>query len=325
MSPNAVDGSDAAVPAALLSVNKAVTGAQLTSNDMYIQGCIIASLSNILCILCIVLSSRHLYAPVAISKMPLAASFAWCLASLFRTIAAIEYGLHIGIYPLDWMAYACDIVSCSVLLWFIYYRTMTVWLDAWFLVYLTGLFQAMLMSGWLYTAYEQRAGSLLLTTGDPTMLNLAFDTYSVMDLLIVLIDGILVCRMLTLNWRMTQDSNGGKSKLVNKLFFNLSILTLCSIMTLSVVVAFLFVTGRDPFYGYRGILFGFRILLTDIFSNMMRDSLIDDRVQSQMMTALATESGSLEAGRNVQPPPIAPMKRPTGSSYGRPVVRSTDS
>ncbi|KAI8929740.1 hypothetical protein BC831DRAFT_442891, partial [Entophlyctis helioformis] len=268
------------------------TSSGLTPYDIFVQVCIFASLSNVLCVLCIVLSSRHLYVNVRVSKMPLVASVAWSFSTIFLTAGNLAYGPHIGIYPLDWVGYTSDIVARSVLLWFTYCRTMTVWYEAWMLKYVAGVFQVALVSGWLYAAYEQRVDSLLVSQGDPSQFNLAFGIYSSSDLLITVIDILLIGRLWKLNRQMTQSPLGGQLELVKPLFFNFSLICMSLVIGISVMMTTLFITGLDPYYGYNGILFGFRILLTDIFSNLMRDSLIEAHAGNGKQQSLSSGTRS---------------------------------
>ncbi|KAI8929711.1 hypothetical protein BC831DRAFT_442781 [Entophlyctis helioformis] len=166
---------------------------------------------------------------------------------------------------------------------------MAVWRDARWLKILPIVIQASLISGTVFMLWEQRPSSALMTTGDITMLNAAVAYYAATDLLTAIIDILLIGRLWVLNKQMTSGL-GRKSELVKPLFFYFSIVCMVIVVILSIIMAVLVATDNDPFFGYISLLFAFRILLTDIFSNLMRDSLIEARVES------ASRRGSLVSG-----------------------------
>ncbi|KAI8929710.1 hypothetical protein BC831DRAFT_442778, partial [Entophlyctis helioformis] len=250
-----------------------------TATDIGVQVSINAAVAGGMCVVCILLSSRHLYAKVAVSKLPLLASIVWFFSSLFVTLATVKYGSTLGFTEYALLVFFFDLGARSLLLWFTYLRTMAVWRDARWLKILPIIFQASLISGTVFMLWEQRPSSALMTTGDVTMLNAAVAYYSATDLLISIIDVLLIGRLWTLNRQMS-SSFGCQSELVKPLFFYFSIVCMAIVVILSIIMAILVATGNDPYFGYISLLFAFRILLTDIFSNLMRDSLIEARADS---------------------------------------------
>ncbi|KAI8920444.1 hypothetical protein BC831DRAFT_479637 [Entophlyctis helioformis] len=263
-----------------------------TATDIAVQVSINSTVASGMCTLCILLSSRHLYAKVVVSKLPLIASFFWFISALFVMIATAKYGTTLGFTEYIWPVFLPDLVSRSALLWFTYLRTMAVWSEARWLKILPIIFQAALISGMFFVFWEQRPASILYTKGDITMLNAAVAYYAATDLLISVIDVLLIGRLWVLNRQMT-SSLGRKSELVKPLFFYFSIVCMMITTLLSVAMAVLVTTDKDPYFGYNTLLFAFRILFTDIFSNLMRDSLIEARAESASRRAsLATGSES---------------------------------
>ncbi|KAI8929724.1 hypothetical protein BC831DRAFT_502732 [Entophlyctis helioformis] len=263
--------------------------------DIFIQVCVFATLTTGMSALCIALSSRHLYAKARISKLPLIASIVWFLSAFFLTLSIIYSGTFAGTFVYGWLSMVCDIIARSVLLWFTYYRTCSVWANVRFLKYLTGFVQAVQLGGWAFMFREQLPDSMYMTQGDLTRFNYAVGTYASTDLLAAVIDLILVGRLWVLNKQMVKSGLGRQSELVKPLFFYFSIACMLIVVILSIIMAILFATGNDPFFGYNTILFSFRILLTDIFSNLMRDSLIEARADS------AGRRASLASGSESRP------------------------
>ncbi|KAI8920446.1 hypothetical protein BC831DRAFT_437996 [Entophlyctis helioformis] len=109
------------------------------------------------------------------------------------------------------------------------------------------------------------------------------------------------------------SSLGRQSELVKPLFFYFSIVCMMIVIFISIIMAILFATGNDPYFGYNTILFSFRILLTDIFSNLMRDSLIEARADSagrRASLASGSESRPMnDAARGSKSASAAPAKR----------------
>ncbi|KAI8929742.1 hypothetical protein BC831DRAFT_259506 [Entophlyctis helioformis] len=264
-----------------------------TQYDMYMQVCIFATLVSFMCAVCIILSSRHLYKKTLISKMPLASAFLWSLSSTFVTLATWTTGAPVGLSnPNVWLALGFDIASRSTLLWFAYFRTRTLWHNATFLAVLSAAIQLAQLAGAIYILWEQRPESLLMTTGDIRQFNIAIGAYSATDLLASVIDLILINRLWVLN-RQARSTAGRPSELVKPRFFYYSLLCMTLVILLSVLMATLFATGNDPYFGFNTTLFAFRIQLTDIFSNLMRDSLIEARAGSRSsLGVLPLSSGS---------------------------------
>ncbi|KAI8929723.1 hypothetical protein BC831DRAFT_259170, partial [Entophlyctis helioformis] len=276
-----------------------------TATDIAVQVSINSAVTSGMCALSILLSSRHLYAKVAVSKLPLIASVFWFISALFVMIATAKYGSTLGFTEYIWPVFLPDLVSRSALLWFTYLRTMAVWREARWLKYLPIIFQAALISGMFFVFWEQRPASILYTKGDITMLNAAVAYYAATDLLISVIDILLIGRLWVLNRQMSSGL-GGKSELVKPLFFYFSIVCMMITTLLSVVMAVLVTTDKDPYFGYNTLLFAFRILFTDIFSNLMRDSLIEARMSKAAKSVNTT--GHTSQRSSVTEPPKMPLK-----------------
>ncbi|KAI8929709.1 hypothetical protein BC831DRAFT_502722 [Entophlyctis helioformis] len=215
-------------------------------------------------------------------KIPLISAISWFLSSLFLTLDTLLVGnttTQLTVY--SWLSLVADLIASSTLLWFTLYRTLTVWHNAAFLEYLTAAIQLAQLAGAICILWEQLPESLLMATGATSRFDIAISAYAATDLLATTMDIILMCRLWVLNKQLSclSTSRNRQLELVKPRFFHYSVACVLVVIALSIAMATLFATGLDPFFGFNTTLFAFRIFLTDVFSNLMRDSLIEAHVQ----------------------------------------------
>ncbi|KAI8929725.1 hypothetical protein BC831DRAFT_259181 [Entophlyctis helioformis] len=293
-----------------------------TDIDVFVQVSILATLCCAMCVVCITLSSRHLYSRVWFSKMPLISAISWFLSSLFLTLDTLLVGNNTTrMSAYSWLSLVADITARSMLLWFTYYRTLSIWSNAWFLLPLTLAIQLAQIAAWLYTVYLSLPSALEVTPERAeALMNLSIGLLSATDLLTGTIDFILISRMWSLNKKLSRlsTSRHKQYELVKPLFFYSSIVCLLLVFGISVAMAVLFATGLDPYFGFNTTLFAFRIFLTDIFSNLMRDSLIEAHAENKAKAAsMESDSQSTTADDTKDSPFRAHARAGNGNTGNR--------
>ncbi|KAI8910769.1 hypothetical protein BC831DRAFT_517611 [Entophlyctis helioformis] len=257
-----------------------------------------------LCCVNIALTSRHLYTGTSIGKMPLAASLSWFIASLLLGLKIYSNNAPIGLYvfgPVSWLA---DYATRCIVLWFTYYRTLAVWPDAVFLFHLTATMQVLSIGPFGYALYVS-APYGPVATNSIEYINGAV-IYAATDLQASVLDCILLARLWHLNNRMRNSAL--QVELVKPRFFYYSILCLSVIILVSVLMITVFAIGYDPYWSWYTTFFSFRIFLTDVFSNLLRDSLIEAKFEQRQSTVTATTTNTM--GGVVAPPPSLQNPKP---------------
>ncbi|KAI8924966.1 hypothetical protein BC831DRAFT_463059 [Entophlyctis helioformis] len=96
--------------------------------------------------------------------------------------------------------------------------------------------------------------------------------------------------------------------LVNPRFFGFSIACLSFILVMSCAMISVFLTANDPYWSWYSILFSFRLQLTDVFSNLLRDSLIEARFESTKGMRLPHDNSYLNK-QQLMPSAPAPSRQ----------------
>ncbi|KAI8920445.1 hypothetical protein BC831DRAFT_97833 [Entophlyctis helioformis] len=98
-----------------------------------------------------------------------------------------------------WLSWATDLIARSMLLWFTYYRTLSIWRNARFLLPLTLAIQLAQIAAWVFVVYLSLPSTWeAIPDRAPALMDLSIGLLAATDLLTGTIDLILISRMWTL-------------------------------------------------------------------------------------------------------------------------------
>ncbi|KAI8919555.1 hypothetical protein BC831DRAFT_481342 [Entophlyctis helioformis] len=242
----------------------------------------LAMTATVLCPLIIALSSRHFYSKRIIGKLPFIAGVIWCSASIIDA-AYIRYEDQVsvgGSYFFVIVPWVLDIVARSVIIYFTYMRLTAVWPSFTALPYIAGVIEIAQIAALGVVLYADLPNSPLVEAS-PEYDSL-MSIYFAIDIVASAMDVLVLYRLFALKRAaMAAKAAGSSANLIGDrlrvIFFYKATICLMALCAMPIVMTALFATGNDRYFGFNTVLFSFRILLTDVFSNAMRDSLIEDR------------------------------------------------
>ncbi|KAL2918651.1 hypothetical protein HK105_201485 [Polyrhizophydium stewartii] len=220
---------------------------------------------------CILVSSRHLYSKSLVAKLP------------FPIAATV-----LGGYVLNSMAWLFDVATRSILIWFTYFRLAAVWHEFKGLKYVAWLMQALQLVALGLAMYAQLPNSPVPAS------------YLIMDIFTSTMDVMLLARLAIMRNRAQQTGRTSVVGQIKMIYFYKAVACMLVLISIPIVMTALYTSGNDSGWQFYVVLFSFRIILTDMFSNAMRDSLIEGRAESASKRRASTTVSRLTALRTVE-------------------------
>ncbi|KAI8924566.1 hypothetical protein BC831DRAFT_436418 [Entophlyctis helioformis] len=203
--------------------------------------------------------------------MPLLALVCWFAATLL-----IWFSAHFpSVAAMPYISYALgslfDFVGRSLFVWFIYCRTAALWPDAPGVRVVAWLVYGVQTVVFGFVMYATFPGGPV-SPGSPVYVG-TLAMYTASDLLTSILDGLLIARLWALHSRLGTDQSAAPFIHLHLFYFYSAVVCVGFVIALPFVFALLSILGLSPFLAFASLV-SFRIALTDVFSNLIRDSLV---------------------------------------------------